>query len=174
MPQPMLLLLQAAAQPVPTTHSAPVTYGEPVLVLPGEARRYRGQQGREGDVTELLATAEDTGGKLGIFRQTIAPGSGPPTHLHRMEVEFAYVLSGDFKFRLAAQERIVPVGTFMFIPNMTAHTFKNVGTTPGVLLFGVSAGGFEKMFAEREGVDAATNKKLMEKYHMEVVGPPIR
>ena len=58
------------------------------IVLPGEASRYSGQQGREGDLTELVATADETGGVLGIFRQTIAPKSGPPTHLHGMEAEF--------------------------------------------------------------------------------------
>jgi quercetin dioxygenase-like cupin family protein len=172
--EPMLLLLAQAATAVPRTAHSLVKDGQPVMVLPGQARKFPGQQGREGDFTELLATREQTGGKLGIFRQTIAPGSGPPTHLHRMEVEFAYVISGDFKFRLAGREQRVPVGTFMFIPNMTPHTFKNVGQSPGVLLFGVSAGGFEKMFAEREGVDAAANKRLMDKYHMEVVGPPIK
>jgi hypothetical protein len=31
------------------------------------------------------------------------------------------------------------------------------------LLFGVTPGGFEKMFAERQGVDADTNQKLMAK-----------
>ena len=55
------------------------------IVLPGEASRYSGQQGREGDLTELVATADETRGVLGIFRQTIAPKSGPPTHLHGME-----------------------------------------------------------------------------------------
>ena len=168
----LLLLVQSAAHaPAPATTS--VIHGEPLLVLPGEARRYRGQQGREGDITELLATIEQTGGKLGIFGQTIAPESGPPTHLHRMEVKFAYVDSGDFKFRLSGQKKWVPVGPFLFIPNMTAHTFKNVGSAPSVLLFGVSAGGFEGVFAERERVDAATNMKLWDKYHMQVVGPPI-
>jgi hypothetical protein len=38
------------------------------IVLPGEASRYSGQQGREGDLTELVATADETGGVLGIFR----------------------------------------------------------------------------------------------------------
>lgn len=146
---------------------------EPLVVLPGQAPAYRGQQGRQSDITELLATSEQTGGKLGIFRQTIAPGSGPPTHIHMREVEFLYVLSGDFKLRVAGRDRQVPVGTFMFVPRMTAHTFKNVGSQPGVLLFGVSAGGLEKMFAERQDVDAATNMKLMKKYHMVAVGPPI-
>jgi hypothetical protein len=51
---------------------------KPLIVVPGSVPHYSGQQGRETDVTELLATSAQTGGKLGIFRQTIAPGSGPP------------------------------------------------------------------------------------------------
>ena len=54
--------------------------GEAFIFLPGEAPRYGGQQGREADITELLATNEQTGGVVAIFRQTIAPNSGPPRH----------------------------------------------------------------------------------------------
>src|SRR5215467_9966113 len=104
----------------------------PLIVVPGSAPRYSGQQGRETDVTELLATSAQTGGKLGIFRQTIAPGSGPPVHLHRMEIEFVYVVSGQFKFKVAYDGVNVPVGTFIFVPPNNAHTFKNIGTNPGV------------------------------------------
>jgi quercetin dioxygenase-like cupin family protein len=160
----------ATAQTNPGTENEIV---KPLIVVPGSVPRYSGQQGREGDITELLATSEQTGGKLGIFRQTIAPGSGPPTHLHQMEVEFVYVVSGQFKFKVGDRVVSVPVGTFVFVPPDTAHTFKNIGTDPGVLLFGVTPGGFERMFAERQGVDADTSKRLMEKYHMQVVGPPL-
>lgn len=55
-----------------------------------------------------------------------------------------------------------------------AHTFENVGTKPGVLLVGVTPGGFEKLFEERQGVDAETHRALMKTHHMEVVGPPLR
>ena len=91
-------------------------------MLPGNAPRYGGQQGREADMTELLATGEQTGGALGLFRQTIAPGSGPPTHLHGMEAEFAYVVSGQFNFKLGERVVSVPPGSFIFIPRKTpAH-----------------------------------------------------
>ena len=155
--------------------SRQVSAGEAAfIVLPGEAPRYSGPQGREGNFTELLATADETGGVLGIFRQTIAPKSGPPTHLHGMEIEFCYVVSGQFNFKLG--ERIVsaPAGAFLFIPRNTPHTFQNTGSEPGVLLFGVTPGGFEKMFVEWQGADADTSQKLMAKHHMQVVGPPLR
>jgi quercetin dioxygenase-like cupin family protein len=154
--------------------SPAVAQGEPFIFLPGEAPRYGGQQGREADITELLATSKQTGGVLGIFRQTIAPKSGPPTHLHGMEAEFCYVVSGQFNFKLGERVVSAPAGSFLFIPRRTPHTFQNIGTEPGVLLFGVTPGGFEMMFAERQGVDAKTNENLMAKHHMQIVGPPLR
>lgn len=145
------------------------------ILLPGEVTRYGGPKGQETEVTtELLATAEQTGGTLGIFRQTVAPKSGPPTHLHGMEAEFCYVVSGRFNFKLGERVVSAPAGAFIFIPKMTPHTFQNIGEEPGVLVFGVTPGGFEKMFVERQGVDADTNRKLVAKHHMQVVGPPLR
>ena len=48
--------------------SPAVAAGEEAFIfLPGEAPHYGGQQGREADITELLATTEQTGGVVGIF-----------------------------------------------------------------------------------------------------------
>jgi quercetin 2,3-dioxygenase len=144
------------------------------VVLPDAAPRFSGPQGREEDVTELLATSEQTGGALGMFRQTIAPNSGPPTHIHQTEDEFFYVVSGQFKVKLGDRIVSAPAQSVMFVPRGTAHTFRNVGAEPGVLLVGVTPGGFEKMFKERQGVDAERNRALMKAHNMEVVGPPIK
>jgi quercetin dioxygenase-like cupin family protein len=144
------------------------------VVLPGGAPRFSGPQGREADFTELLATAEQTGGSLGMFRQTIAPSSGPPTHVHRAEDEFFYVVSGEFKVKLGDRVTSAPAHSVMFVPRGTAHTFQNVGAEPAVVLVGVTPGGFEKMFQERQGVDAETDRRLMKQHHMEVVGPPLK
>ena len=109
-----------------------------------------------------------------MYRQTIAPKSGPPTHIHRTEDEFFYVVSGEFKVKLGDRIMSAPARTVMFVPRGTAHTFQNVGTEPGVLLVGVTPGGFEKMFEERQGVDAETNRALMRSHNMVVVGPPLK
>ena len=87
----ILYSLVAAVVALPSTSSQVSAGEEAFIVLPGETPRYSGPQGREGDFTELLATADKTGGQLGFFRQTIAPKSGPPTHLHGMEAEFRSV-----------------------------------------------------------------------------------
>lgn len=144
------------------------------LVLPDGAPQYSGPKGRETDLTEVLATRDQTGGSLGIFRQTIAPHGGPPVHVHQTEDEFFYVVSGEFKVKLGDRIMNAPARSVMFVPRGTPHTFENVGSTPGVLLAGVTPGGFEKIFKERQGVDAETNRALMKAHHMAVVGPPLK
>jgi quercetin dioxygenase-like cupin family protein len=166
-----------AASRLPALHFGPTAMaaeGEGFVVLPDGASRFSGPQGREADVTELLATGEQTGGALGLFRQIIAPKSGPPAHIHRTEDEVFYVVSGEFKFQLGARVVNAPARSVVFVPRGTAHTFANVGTEPGVLLVGVTPAGFEKIFAERQGVDAEAHRTLMKLHNMEVVGPPLR
>ena len=144
------------------------------VVLPDGAPRFSGPKGREADVTEIVASRDQTGGSVGLFRQTIAPKSGPPTHIHQTEDEFFYVVKGEFKLKLGDRIVSAPAQSVMFVPRGTAHTFQNVGTEPGVILVGVTPGGAEKMFEERQGADAETLRALAKKYNMEVVGPPIQ
>jgi len=148
--------------------------GAGFVVLPDGGPRFSGPQGREADITELVATRDQTGGALGLFRQTIAPKSGPPTHIHQTEDEFFYVVSGEFKVKVGDRIMSAPAQSVMFVPRGTAHAFQNVGPEPGVLLVGVTPGGFEKIFEERQGVDAETNRALMKTHNMEVVGPPLK
>jgi mannose-6-phosphate isomerase-like protein (cupin superfamily) len=147
---------------------------EGFVLLPDRAPRFSGPQGRQTDITEILATGEQTGGALGLLRQTIAPKSGPPLHIHRANDEFFYVVSGEFKFKLGDRIVSAPARSVVFVPRGTAHTFQNVETEPGVLLVGVTPGGLEKMFAERQGVDSETERRLMKMHSMEIVGPPLR
>ena len=85
-----------------------------------------------------------------------------------------YVVSGEFKVKLGDRIMSAPAQSVMFVPRGTAHAFQNVGTGPGVILVGVTPGGAEKIFEERQGADAETLRALAKKYNMEVVGPPIQ
>jgi glyoxylate utilization-related uncharacterized protein len=70
--------------------------------------------------------------------------------------EFFYVVKGEFKLKLGDRIVSAPAQSVMFVPRGTPHTFQNVGTEPGVILVGVTPGGFEKSFEERQGADAET------------------
>jgi hypothetical protein len=59
------------------------------VVLPDGAPRFSGPKGREADVTEIVASRDQTGGSLGLFRQTIAPKSGLPTHITKRRTSFS-------------------------------------------------------------------------------------
>ena len=168
------LIGYACTAPVQQAASSGTAAREGFVVTPGFAPRYSGPKGREADVTEVLASQQQTAGTLGVFRQTIAPKSGPPTHVHNAEDEFFYVVSGEFSLKVGDRVVRAPADSFLFVPRGTPHTFRNVGTQPGVILVGVVPGGFEKMFEERQGVDAEANQTLMRKHNMEAVGPPLQ
>ena len=142
------------------------------VVLPGSAPRFSGPVGGEANTTEILATREQTGGAFGVWRYTSPSGGGPPVHIHRAEDEFFYVLSGAFNFQLGDCIKSAPAGSFVFIPKDEVHTFQHVGPEPGVLLGGVTPGGFEGLFQDLPGADTAAVQALFKKHHMDVVGPP--
>jgi putative ABC transport system substrate-binding protein len=146
---------------------------EGFVVLPNSAPRFSGPLGGEANITEILATREQTGGSFGVWRYTSVPGGGPPLHIHRTEDEFFYVLQGEFAFQLGDCIKHTPAGSFVYIPKDAVHTFQNIGTEPGVLLGSVHPGGFEGFFQGLPGADAETVKALFKQYNMDVVGPPI-
>jgi putative ABC transport system substrate-binding protein len=143
------------------------------VVLPNQAPSFSGPAGSEEDITEMLATREQTGGSFGMWRYTKVREGGPPLHIHRTEDEFFYVVSGDFHFQLGDCIKHAPAGSFVFIPQDVVHTFQHVGPEPGVLLRSVHPGGFEGLFQGLPGADEETVKALFKKYNMDVVGPPL-
>lgn len=153
--------------------SAVAAENEGFVVVPENAPKFAGPAGMESFMTEVLATAEQTGGAFGVWRYEIPPGGGPGSHIHRAEDEFFYVLSGTFDFQLGDRVSRAPAGSFVFIRRDAMHTFKNVGSEPGVLMGGVTPGGFEGYFMEWKGADENSLNALRAKHRMEVVGPPL-
>ena len=73
----ILYSLVAAVVALPST-SSQVSAGEGAfIVLPGEAPRYSGQQGREQDFTELLATLIKPGVRSASFVRPSHPRAAP-------------------------------------------------------------------------------------------------
>jgi len=94
------------------------------------------------------AEGADTGGVLGAVEETVAPGEGPPVHVHRRGDELFYVLEGTFTFLIAGRRREGRVGTVAFVPHGTAHTWQNTGGVPDRMLFVFTPAGFERALAD--------------------------
>jgi quercetin dioxygenase-like cupin family protein len=158
-----------------------------IIVGPGEGRTIRGT-----DAITLIATAEETGGSIGVFEDISSPGDGPPRHVHYGSDELFYLLEGEFLVLVWERQESVSAGTYVFVPRGTVHAYKVIGTERGRLLSAFIPGGpelafeeFVKLRTEGEEVNrsvrqsrtvAQMNKMFAEinaKYDSEFVGPPL-
>jgi quercetin dioxygenase-like cupin family protein len=118
--------------------SAPGAYG----LQPGEGRRLW----IVGDTMTFKATAEQTGGSLMAVEVVVAPGGGPPPHVHANEDEAWYVLDGKIEILMGEETFAAEAGAFAFVPRGMLHRFENVADTPSRVLVLFTPGGIEGFF----------------------------
>jgi quercetin dioxygenase-like cupin family protein len=146
-----------------------------VALGPGEGAR---MQSPIGGAITFKARASETGGTMTVFETFVAPGEGPPLHVHTNEDEAVYVLEGELHFRLGPDLHTLPPGAFLFIPRGSPHTFQNVGDGTARFLVIFTPSGMERFF-ERMAVDASNvgDQALFAAFGrevgMDVVGPPL-
>lgn len=104
-----------------------MTTFDPIVVAPGDGTTV---QGPAGGPLRFLVRGAQTDGALAAFENVIAPGRGPPLHMHEREGESWYVLEGMLRFRLGEEMRRAPAGSFVYVPPRTPHCFQNVSGTP--------------------------------------------
>jgi mannose-6-phosphate isomerase-like protein (cupin superfamily) len=158
-----------------------------MVIGPGEGRTIPGT-----NAITLIATAEQTGGSIGVFKDTTSPGDGPPRHVHHGSDELFYILEGEFLILVGERQESVSTGTYVFVPRGTVHAYKVTGTKRGRMLSAFIPGGPERGFEEfvklrTEGgeVDRSVRRsrsveqmnemfaQINEKYDSEFVGPPL-
>jgi oxalate decarboxylase/phosphoglucose isomerase-like protein (cupin superfamily) len=89
-------------------------------------------------------------------------------------------LEGEINLLVGERNIRATVGSVIFVPKGTVHTFSQIGEQPAKFLVTYSPSGFEKFFDEvvdlgemdTDGYITKANA-LADKYNMEVVGPPI-
>ena len=120
----------------------------------GPCIRYGGQE------MNVKVGAAQSNGELTIIEDVIPPDSGPPLHVHEKEDESYYVLEGEFEFVCGGERVSGGSGTFVFAPRGLPHRYKNIGTTPGRMLFSFTPGGIEAFFTEL-GAQTQLNPAIM-------------
>jgi quercetin dioxygenase-like cupin family protein len=135
-----------------------------------------------GDHITFKLGPDRTGGRFAFAETIVAPGGGPPPHVHHREDEMFYIIDGQFAFISGEHTLTGSMGDAVYLPKDIVHTFKNVGSTPARVLVGAAPSGFEKFVPEAgcrcdektptsPPVDDAAIGKLMaacEKYGLEM------
>jgi mannose-6-phosphate isomerase-like protein (cupin superfamily) len=147
----------------------------PFVVAPGAGETIRGPAG--GPAT-FKARAETTNGTFTALENIIAPGQGPPLHIHIREDEMYYILGGHLRFKADDQFFDAPAGSFMFIPRGTPHCFQNVGPDPAKMLVMFTPAGMERFFEGQAAlpagpVDPNAYRAAAHSAWMQVIGPPL-
>ena len=106
----------------------------------GEAYWWFGQLG------EIKATAEQTGGAYTLVEITVGPGYGTPLHVHHGEDEGFLMIDGETTFEVGDQVVQAGPGDFLFGPREIPHRWST--ETGARLLYLLSPGGFEALIRD--------------------------
>lgn len=104
--------------------------------------------GLVGDIYRLLVRGSDTAGRYALMEATVAPGNGPPLHIHRREEEGFLVLEGEITFYTETETIRGTAGVAVNIPTGLKHRFRNESDQTARMLILVAPSGLEEMFAE--------------------------
>ena len=131
--------------------------GRALLRAPREGRAVSAPAGQ----LTFKARGVETGGALTLFETVVAPGEGPPLHIHVDDDEFIYVLEGQLRFRLGDAVQEAPAGSFVFIPKGLAHTWQNAGDSSARFLVGFApaAPGMERFFERTAEIEDAPRRR---------------
>ncbi len=122
----------------------------------------------------LKLLGHETGESIMMFEETLPAGTSSLYHLHRDSDEVAWVLEGEFSFKVGDDVSTGGAGTCVFMPRNVAHAWKNIGSDTGRVLFlytPAAAGGLIEALSENRPTDDAGRQELYERHHWEVLGP---
>jgi quercetin dioxygenase-like cupin family protein len=123
---------------------------------------------------ELKLLGRETGESIMMFEETLPAGTASLHHLHHDSDEVAWVLAGEFTFKIGDEVTTGGPGTCAFMPRKVPHAWKNTGSETGRVLFlytPADAGHLIEELSERRPIDAVERTKFFERHRWEVVGP---
>ena len=146
-----------------------------VHLAPGDGETVRTPTGPA--LTFKLRGAQ-SGGAVAAWENVVAPGEGPPLHVHKDQDEIWYPLEGSFRFTLGGYMSAAQPGAFVYIPRGIVHTWQNIGQMPGRFLVVMTPAGFETFFdrfaeLQSDGPPIEAFSRLGPGVGLTVVGPPL-
>ena len=122
----------------------------------------------------LKLLGHETAQSIMMFEETLPPGTSSLHHLHHDSDEVAWVLAGEFTFKIGDEITVGGPGTCAFMPRDVPHAWKNTGAETGRVLFlytPAEAGGYIEALADGPPMDHEERGKLLERHRWEIVGP---
>ena len=122
----------------------------------------------------LKLLGNETGESIMMFEETLPPGTASLHHLHRGSDEVAWVLAGEFTFKIGDQVTVGGPGTCAFMPRDIPHAWKNTGSETGRVLFlytPAAAGALVEALSNGRPRNEAERAELFARHRWEVVGP---
>jgi quercetin dioxygenase-like cupin family protein len=116
----------------------------------------------------------ETNDSIMLFEETLPAGTSSIHHLHRDSDEVAWVLAGEFTFKIGDEISAGGPGTCVFMPRDIPHAWKNTGGDTGRVLFlytPAAAGGLIEALAEGRPTSYDESRELWRRHRWEVVGP---
>lgn len=125
-----------------------------------------------GDQLVHKITGVQTEGTVAIVESRLAPGHGPPSHIHHDDDEIFIIMKGNFQVCSGTETRLCEPGTIALLPKGLPHRFQNVGTTEGRIMTLILPARFENFFREVNALlpTERNDTKVAEiaaKYHVE-------
>jgi len=122
----------------------------------------------------LKLLGHETGQSIMMFEETLPPGTASLHHLHHDSDEVAWVLEGQFTFKIGEEVTVGGPGTCAFMPRDIPHAWKNTGSETGRVLFlytPAQAGGYIESLADGHPKDAEERAQLLARHRWELIGP---
>ena len=127
-------------------------------------------------VMSMKASGDETSGAFSLLEAAEPADFGPPMHIHHDCAEAFFVLDGEYRIFVEADEFACPAGSFIYIPSGLRHGFR-VGPLPSrkLNLYAPAAmvGYFDALSAAITSghADAGRLEEIARANRMEVVGP---
>ena len=106
----------------------------------------------------FMVDGDESGGGFSLVEHPMPPRAlAAPLHRHLREDEYSFVLEGRVGALLGDEVVIASPGDLLFKPRNQWHTFWNAGDETARILEIISPAGFERFFAELDGLGGALN-----------------
>ncbi len=99
-----------------------------------------------GDRVTIFLEGTQTAGAYTLMEAVLAPGKGPPPHVHHREDEGFLVMVGEVTFYRGDETIVLRAGEYLFAPREIPHHFKNTGSIDARVIETASPAGIEHFF----------------------------